>query len=203
MTLFTIRLHLCSYLFNVFCELFAKLVALFWAPFTKTNKLVEFVLQLFSVNWRHLENSSGKSSLHLNHLAEVNNKRTYCIQTAYRRCLLKDALSVLMLCTKCVYICIRQLSSFRAPTLWFIDLTIATCHIQYTFLTLCQNIFSQENGKTQKFSKSAIFIWYENGQSINTERALILKVDISHVLTKPKSLCLKWDSLKKGLSIQK
>ena len=32
----------------------------------------------------------------------------------------------------CVYIYIRQLSSFRAPTLWFIDLTVATFHIQYT-----------------------------------------------------------------------
>ena len=31
---------------------------------------------------------------------------------------------------------IRQLSSFTAPTLWFIDLTVATCHIQYNFLTL-------------------------------------------------------------------
>ena len=38
----------------------------------------------------------------------------------------------------CVYIYIRQLSSFRAPTLWFIDLTVTTCHIQYTFLSLCQ-----------------------------------------------------------------
>ena len=35
----------------------------------------------------------------------------------------------------CVY---RQLSSFRAPTLWFIDLTLATCHIQSTCLSLCQ-----------------------------------------------------------------
>ena len=38
----------------------------------------------------------------------------------------------------CVYIYIRQLSSSRAPTLWFMDLTVATCHIQYTFLRLRQ-----------------------------------------------------------------
>ena len=39
----------------------------------------------------------------------------------------------------CVYIYIRQLSSFRGPTLWFIDLTIAaTCHIRYSFQSLCQ-----------------------------------------------------------------
>ena len=29
----------------------------------------------------------------------------------------------------CVYIYIRQLSSFRAPTLRFINLTVTTCHI--------------------------------------------------------------------------
>ena len=34
----------------------------------------------------------------------------------------------------CNYIYIWQLSSFRAPTLWFINLTVTTCHIQYTFL---------------------------------------------------------------------
>ena len=43
----------------------------------------------------------------------------------------RTSLSINALCT-CVYIYIRQLSSFRAPTLWFIDLTVATCHIQYT-----------------------------------------------------------------------
>ena len=37
-----------------------------------------------------------------------------------------------------VSIFIRQPSSFRAPTLWFNDLTVATCHIQYTFLSLRQ-----------------------------------------------------------------
>ena len=47
----------------------------------------------------------------------------------------------------CVYIYIRQLSSFRAPTLWFIDLTVATCHIQYTFLIF---FFSRENGQNTK-----------------------------------------------------
>ena len=38
----------------------------------------------------------------------------------------------------CVYIYIRQLSSFRAPALWFINLTVDTCHIQYIFLSLLQ-----------------------------------------------------------------
>ena len=78
----------------------------------------------------------------------------------------------------CVDIYTRQLSSFRAPcTLWFIDLTIATCHTQYTFLSLCQ-FFHKKTDKTRKYSKSAIFVWYQNGrrrlldaQSINAERA--------------------------------
>ena len=47
----------------------------------------------------------------------------------------------------CVHIYIRQLSSFRVATLWFIDLTVATCHIQYTYLSLCW------------------FCWRENGQN--------------------------------------
>ena len=55
-----------------------------------------------------------------------------------------------------VYIYIRQLSSFRAPMLWFID-TVATCHIQYTFLSLRQ-FFSRENEQNTKYSKSAIFV---------------------------------------------
>ena len=33
----------------------------------------------------------------------------------------------------CIYIYIRQLSSYRSPTLWFIDLAVATCPIQYIF----------------------------------------------------------------------
>ena len=44
----------------------------------------------------------------------------------------------------CVYVYIWQLSPFRAPTLLFINLTVTTCHIQYTFLTLCK-CFSWEN----------------------------------------------------------
>ena len=83
-----------------------------------------------------------------------------------------------------VYIYIRKLSSFRAPTLWFIDLTVATCHIQYTFMSLCQFFFfffSRENGtKHENTPTSAMFVWHENGrrwllgaQSINTERATL------------------------------
>ena len=41
----------------------------------------------------------------------------------------------------CLNTCIRQLSSFSAPMLWFIDLTVATCHVQYTFLSLCVHFY--------------------------------------------------------------
>ena len=54
-----------------------------------------------------------------------------------------------LMLSMCSYIYIRQLCSFRAPTLWFIDPTDATCHVQYTFLNLCQ-FFSQENGQKTK-----------------------------------------------------
>ena len=44
----------------------------------------------------------------------------------------------------CVYIYIQQLSSFRALTLWFIDLIVATCQIQETYV---KNIFHGQNTK--------------------------------------------------------
>ena len=43
------------------------------------------------------------------------------------------------------------ISSFRALTLWFINLTVSTFHIQSTLLSLCQ-FFSRE------YSKPAIFV---------------------------------------------
>ena len=57
----------------------------------------------------------------------------------------------------CAYI--RQLSSFRAPT--FINLTVATCHIQYSihFSELMPNFFHEKTYKTRKYSRSAIFVW--------------------------------------------
>ena len=72
------------------------------------------------------------------------------------------------------------LSSFRYPILWSIDLTVSICHIQYTFLSLCQ-FFHEKTDKT-KNTWSTIFVWYENGrqrslgvQSINTESLLSMK----------------------------
>ena len=56
---------------------------------------------------------------------------------------LKKALSVLMLCAP-VFI------FTSGSMLWFIDLTVATCHIQYTFLSLCQ-FFHEQTDKTRKY----------------------------------------------------
>ena len=51
-----------------------------------------------------------------------------------------------------------QLSSFRAPALWFIDLTVtANTNIQYTFLSLCHLIVYEKTDKTQKYSISPPF----------------------------------------------
>ena len=47
----------------------------------------------------------------------------------------------------CVYIYIWQLIAVRAPT-WFIDLIVATCHIQYIFLSLCK-FFHEKTDKTK------------------------------------------------------
>ena len=58
----------------------------------------------------------------------------------------------------CVYIYIRQLSSFRAPTLWFIDLSVATFHIQYTFLSLCQFISQNKAGEKHENTRSPPFL---------------------------------------------
>ena len=48
--------------------------------------------------------------------------------------------------------------SFRAPTLWFIDLTVATYHTQYIFLSLYRS-FSWENGQNTKKIMAADGYW--------------------------------------------
>ena len=70
--------------------------------------------------------------------------------------MLKEPLSIYAL-RACVYIYIRQLSSFRAPTLWFIDPTVTTCHIQYTFLSLCQVMFFKRKRTKHENTRSPTF----------------------------------------------
>ena len=81
----------------------------------------------------------------------------------------RTSLSINALCV-CVYIYIRQLSSFRAPMLWFIDLTVATCHIQYTFLSLCQFI-PRENGHNTKILEVRHFCMIQKWPPKVTRRA--------------------------------
>ena len=61
---------------------------------------------------------------------------------------------------RCVYIYIRQLSSFRAPTLWFIDLTVA--------ILFTRKRTKHENSRSPPFSKMAADV-NTGAQSINTE----------------------------------
>ena len=70
-----------------------------------------------------------------------------------------------MLCAQvCVYIYIQRLSSFSASTLWFSDLTVATCHIQIIRLSeFNAHFYHEKTDKTRKYSKSAIFLSYKNG----------------------------------------
>ena len=69
---------------------------------------------------------------------------------------------------------IWQLISFRALTLWFIDVAVATCHIQYTFRSLWQ-FFSRENGQNTKILEVSHFrmIRLLGAQSINPWRFVL------------------------------
>ena len=73
-----------------------------------------------------------------------------CLRVADVLAFFKEVLSVLMLCAS-VYIYIRHLSSFRAPTWWFIDLTVATFHIQYIFF-FTRKRTKHENTRCPPFS---------------------------------------------------
>ena len=71
----------------------------------------------------------------------------------------------------CVYIYIRR----------FIDLTVATCHIQYTFLSLCNVFLPRENGQNTKILEVRHFRTIRKwppmvlgAQSINTERTSVM-----------------------------
>ena len=69
----------------------------------------------------------------------------------------KEVFSVLMLCAPVFIFYLRQLSSFRAPTLWFTHLKVATCHIQYTFsefmpICLTRKRTKHENTRSPPFS---------------------------------------------------
>ena len=64
-----------------------------------------------------------------------------------------------MLCAPVfIFIYIWQLSSYRASRLWFIYLTVATYHTQYTFLSLCQLFFMRKQRKHEN-NQSPLFLY--------------------------------------------
>ena len=63
------------------------------------------------------------------------------------------AISVLMLCVPVfIFTCTSSSALSGHSTLWFINLTVATCHIQHTFLSLCQYFFHEKIHRTRKYS---------------------------------------------------
>ena len=87
---------------------------------------------------------------------------------------IKEALLVLINALHCVtYIYIRQLSSLRVPMLWFTYLTVATCHIQYTFLSLCQLFFTRKWTKYENTKSPPFFILIQKWPPTVTRRAVL------------------------------
>ena len=69
----------------------------------------------------------------------------------------------------CVYIYIRQLSSFRAPTLW-LSIWLSLLAIFNTLFWVYFNLFHEKTDKTRKY------VWYENGRRrYSARKALILR----------------------------
>ena len=66
---------------------------------------------------------------------------SFIMTSSCKSALVRSSLSINAL-RACVYI--QQLSSFRVPKLWCIDLTVATCHIQCNFLSLCEFFFTRK-----------------------------------------------------------
>ena len=76
-----------------------------------------------------------------------------------------------MLCTPVFIFTSGSSALFRVPTLWFMDLTVATCHIQYTFLSLGRFFFFTRKRTKQENTRSS-----ENGRrSKHARKALILR----------------------------
>ena len=93
----------------------------------------------------------------------------------------KEALSVFNALSVCVYI-IRQLSSLRAPTLWFIDLTTWLLTIFNTLFWLYTNFFRRKRTKHENTRSLSLSYHMKmpntdvntGAQIINTERASLM-----------------------------
>ena len=104
---------------------------------------------------------------------------------------MKETLSINALRAR-VYIYIRQLSSFRAPTLWFIDLTVATCHIQYIFWQFpffTRKRTKHENTRSPPFSYDTKMA----ADGYKARKALILR-ELGQRYYKAKRNCIKTNS---------
>ena len=95
----------------------------------------------------------------------------------FAKFMFKEVLSVLMLCPP-VFISTSGCSALLGRPRCGLSIWLLLIAIFNTLFWVCANFFHDKTGKTRKYSKSAIFLWYENGcrqllgaQSINTERA--------------------------------
>ena len=79
----------------------------------------------------------------------------------------------------CAYIYIRQLSSFRETTLWLIDLTVADCHIRFTFLSLCRYLSREKRTKDE----NTLSYHMKMAADVNTcaQRITTVKASLSHL----------------------
>ena len=89
----------------------------------------------------------------------------------------RNYLSVLMLCAP-VFIFTSGSSALLGRPRCGLSIWLSLLAIFNTLFWVYVNLFHEKTDKTWKYSKSAIFVWYENGcrrllgaQSINTERA--------------------------------
>ena len=119
---------------------------------------------IFTITLSHYIIALGNSR---NHLSSLSLHFNCFIQLKINEVLIfkkAAALSVVMLCT-CVYIYILQLSFLNtAPMLWFIDLTVITCHIQYTLLSWC-HFFYKKKDKTQ--NTTSLSFSYETKMAVS------------------------------------
>ena len=71
---------------------------------------------------------------------------------------------------------------------WFISLTVATYHVQYIFLSLCQSCFSQENGRITKILEVHHFLGVQSRFLMCRANILVMLNHLQHYLPRVPSL---------------
>ena len=99
--------------------------------------------------------------------------------------ILKEALSVSTLCAS-VFIFTPGSSALLGHPRCGLSIWLSPLVIFSTLFWAYAHVFHEKTDKTRKYSKSAIFVWKENGrqwlldaQSINTERVSVTKKELS------------------------